>query len=166
MAASFLVIGVLGFAQALLMSMRTQSADREHGIATEAVRQRLEILRSENFGNVFRRYNADPNDDPGAAGSGPGSNFAVAGLNANTDDADGFVGEILFPATAAAPTELREDFASLALGTPRDLNADGVVDAVDHSGNYALLPVVVRVSWRSTSGPATVDLRTILGDIP
>ena len=43
------------------------------------------------------------------------------------------------------------------------LNGDGLVDAADHAGDYAALPVVVRVEWTGQSGPARVEIRTTLG---
>jgi hypothetical protein len=41
---------------------------------------------------------------------------------------------------------------------PRDLNGDGVVDALDHSVDRILLPVKVTVEWKpagSVSGPTS-----------
>ena len=39
---------------------------------------------------------------------------------------------------------LREDVAIPAMGMPRDLDGDNVVDGVDHKGDYRMLPVIVR----------------------
>ena len=50
------------------------------------------------------------------------------------------------------------------MGMPRDLDGDGVIDALDHSGDYRLLPVLVRVAWRGSSGPAKLEFRTMLAD--
>ena len=51
------------------------------------------------------------------------------------------------------------------LGTPRDLNGDGDVDQEDHSGDYQLLPVVVRVRWAGSSGFERVELKSMLADL-
>jgi type II secretory pathway pseudopilin PulG len=166
MATSFLTIGVVTFAQALLMAVRAQSMNRERAIATQAARQLVERMRSETFSNVFRRYNTTGADDPGGPGTAPGASCAVTGLRPRDGDADGLAGEILFPVAAGAPGVLRENVADLALGTPRDLDGDLAVDGADHTNNYRMLPVVVRVRWRSPAGNAVVDLRTMLGDIP
>lgn len=160
-----LLIGMLGFTQSLVSSVTTGATTRETSLATEAARRTLETLSSEDFGQVFARYNADPTDDPGGAGSAPGASFAVAGLQAAAGDPDGLPGEILFPTLAGAPGVLREDAVNAALGVPRDLDGDGVVDALDHASDYRLLPVVVRVSWRGKAGDAQFELRTLLADL-
>ena len=38
------------------------------------------------------------------------------------------------------------------LGMPRDLNNDGIVDAQDHAHDCILLPVKVRLEWKSKCG--------------
>jgi prepilin-type N-terminal cleavage/methylation domain-containing protein len=163
-AISVLLFGLLGFSQAVLRSVKTNDATREEALASEAARRMLETLQSQEFADVFRLYNANPNDDPGLPGSAPGANFAVAGLNALADDADGFVGEIIFPVNAGAPGVLREDVVSIPLGMPRDIDGDEVLDAADHSDDYRVLPVVVRITWRGSATTERVDFRTVLGN--
>jgi type II secretory pathway pseudopilin PulG len=158
-AVAFLLIATLGFSQSLIAGMRLADATHERALAIQAARQCLEELEDGTFAQVFARYNADPADDPGVAGSAPGSAFAVAGLNALGDDADGKVGEIVLPASG---TQLREDLDLPELGLPRDLDGDGVIDATNHAGDYQLLPVLVRVEWRSKGAPMKVELRTFL----
>jgi hypothetical protein len=65
---------------------------------------------------------------------------------------------------AGAPSQLREDVVLPDLGMPRDLNGDGVVDASNHDVDYTLLPVLVRVRWRSASGTGQFELRTMIGN--
>ena len=61
--------------------------------------------------------------------------------------------------------ELREDAADTRFGTPRDLNGDGVSgDALDHSADYRILPVVIEVDWNGASGPAHVEFKTVLAE--
>jgi hypothetical protein len=48
---------------------------------------------------------------------------------------------------------------------PRDLNADGVVDALNHVGDSRVLPVRVRIRWQSKNGPRTVELSTLLSEL-
>ncbi len=133
---------------------------RETTVATQAAKDMLEQLRTETFGEVFARYNDSAADDPG--GVSPGADFAVLGLDPRRDDADGLCGEILFPVDDAAPTVLREDLDANEFGLPRDLDGDQVTDANDRSGDYQLLPVVVRIRWRGASGNRQLQLATVL----
>ena len=64
------------------------------------------------------------------------------------------------PSTGSVKTELRENAVDTTIGMPRDLNLDGAVDALDHAGDYMILPVRVRVQWMGASGPRTVELQT------
>jgi len=78
------------------------------------------------------------------------------------------VGEIVFPAISVAggPLQLREDLLAPEFGMPngRDLNGDGNIDQLDHSGDYQLLPVIVRLRWRNGAGERTAEIRTFLCD--
>lgn len=163
---SVLTIALLAFSQAILMSLAASQVQREQGIARDAARQMIERMQAETFSEVFARYNATAADDPGA-GNLFAAAFAVTGLQAQANDADGLVGEIWFP-TGAAPGGvgvLREDLPDARFGTPRDLNADGVVDGLDHSGDYRLLPVAIRLQWRGRAGNSSLEFRTYLADI-
>ena len=119
-----------------------------------------------NFFEAFARFNSTAVDDLPNGDHLLGS-FAVDGLRPRDDDADGLVGEIRFPdfVGAGGQLELREDSNDASLGMPRDLNADGVVDGVNHSGDYQLLPVVVRVEWLGRGGPASIEFKTVLSDL-
>ncbi len=160
-----LLVGVLGFAQTMVSIERTQTRTRESGRATQAARGMLERIQAEAFPEAFRRFNADPADDPGGAGTAPGAFFAVEGLSVQPGDTDGFVGQVIFPTPAGAPNELRESTVDAALGMPRDLNGDGVVHATaSYSTDYRVLPVRVRVAWIGTAGRSAIELRTVLGN--
>jgi prepilin-type N-terminal cleavage/methylation domain-containing protein len=162
-AASALTIAMLGFSQALLVATRTQTLTREKTLATEACRRQIELIRSNAFQYIFRRFNDWPGDDVAGAGTDPGSGFVIAGLDPVPGE-DAFVGEIVFPVTSAAPNVLREDLVLQELAMPRDLDLDGAIDATDHSADYAMIPVLVRARWRSVAGPAEVSLLTFIGD--
>lgn len=166
-----LLVGMTVLAVALLIlssvvsSMAQQRAvNRETSLAVAAARNTLETLRSQDFGLLFALYNADPSDDPGGAGSAPGQRFAIAGLQPMPEAADGLQGEIVFP-TVDDPLDgqqLREDVVLRALGMPRDLSGDNVIDALDHGHGYFILPVQIRVRWQSPYGPRTYALATQL----
>lgn len=159
-----LTVGVLSFIQVLVASNRAEAKNRELARAASAARQTLESIDAEAFADAFRRFNDTGADDPGGANTAPGKHFAVEGLSALPSDADGFPGEVIFPSPTNAPNQLREDFASAELGMPRDLNGDNVIDAANHATDYWMLPVIVRVRWRSASGPGEYEIKSVIGN--
>jgi len=161
-ALAIISVAALGALRTLTSSSALGRANGETSVAYHAARRIMEEIKAQPFDEVFRLYNDDPEDDPGGAGTADGGHFAVAGLDARADDADGFVGRVLLPLDDAAPEVLRENLFSVPLGTPRDLDLDGVIDGLDHAGDYALLPVVVRIDWRGAAGRRRVELATIL----
>jgi hypothetical protein len=159
-----LLLGVLGFAQAIAASARSTQAMRENLLATQAARRTLEELQANVFAEIFWRYNNTPDDDPGGPGTAQGGGFAVDGLAAVEGDADGLPGEVVFPVLPGAPGVLREDVVDASLGMPHDLDGVAGIDGADHSDDYRLLPVLVRVRWRGTAGTGSVELRTMLAN--
>lgn len=138
---------------------RQQVINWQHGIASNVARSTLERMRNEEFADVFALYNADPTDDVGGVGSAPGSRFEVIDLPPASDSIDGLHGEIQFPdvdtSAGVSPLpllELREDVDLPALGMPRDLSGDSIIDDADHAGDYAILPVRIVVRWSGMSG--------------
>jgi hypothetical protein len=87
----------------------------------------------------------------------------VAGIDVRKDDADGFEGEVLLPLNALG--ELREDANNLNFGLPRDLNGDGVVDALDHRADFIVLPARVRIQWTGKSGRRSLEMETLLSGL-
>lgn len=162
----FMVIALAGLTGVVTSSKLANETGFEAAQGKEAARRALEAVVAADFGDAFALYNADPLDDPGGQGTAPGNLLAVPELELVPGDPDGCVGEIVLPAVvnAGGVLELREDVAMPGLGMPRDLNGDGLVDALDHSGDYRILPVMVRVVWNSKSGPAKVELRTQLAN--
>jgi len=57
---------------------------------------------------------------------------------------------------------LRENLELPDLGMPRDLTGDFVVDANDHSLDYTILPVAVRLVWDGENGQRQLVLYTLL----
>lgn len=163
-AISLIVVGVAALSGSIVSGSRLSTNRKETGIASEAIRRTLEQIQGEAFSDVFARYNTDPGDDPGGAGTAPGANFAVRGLNPQPGDADGFVGRITFPQVdQGSVAMLREDVVDANWGMPRDLNADGLApDADDHSGDYVLLPIRITLDWRGTAGDRTVVFETLM----
>ena len=155
-----LMIVLLGFSRMLLSSRMASSTTHEATLAKEAARSMVEVLRASSFRQIYATYNSDPGDDPGVAGSAPGAAFDVRGLEA--PDADGRPGQILFPELNG---NLSEDLNLPQYGwSGLDLNGDGDHDDADVSGSYKFLPVLVRVAWRGSGGPASIEFRTLIAN--
>jgi hypothetical protein len=63
---------------------------------------------------------------------------------------------------AGGAVQVREDLQEPALGMPRDLNGDGIPDALDHSADMQILPVLVRLRWRGPTGISRMEFRTLV----
>jgi hypothetical protein len=151
-----MVVGLLGFVHVIVVANKTAQANRESNVAIQAAQQIVESMQATPFDQVFATF-----------GGAPGNGFVVPGLDPQAGDADGLVGQILFPSSpGVVPGQflLREDVQDPRFGTPFDLNGDTVVDGLDHSADYAILPVMVQLQWRGAQGPARLEFRTILGD--
>jgi len=172
---TILVMVVSIFYQMVVSTSGLRHTNHENAIAAEAARVVIERMRNQPFDRVYALYNGDPEDDPAGAGTGPGHRFPVDGL----DPVDGaeFVGEIVFPSAEQAPDQLeppevepapwdlREDYTNEALGMPRDLNGDSVIDELDHRDDYILLPVRIHLEWRGKAGDRRFDLYTQLANV-
>lgn len=159
LALTVFVIGLGALTSSLVASRSLGDSTQNTNAAVEGAQSMIENLKGETFAEAFARFNATDADDPDA--NSPGNLFAVAGLNLLEGDADGFVGEVVFPGDGI---ELREDFVDADLGMPRDLNGDGGIDAADHSGDYVILPVRVRLEWNGSSGARSIEFTTVLVD--
>lgn len=134
---------------------RLAPANRETARAVDAARAAAEELRSANFSDAFYLYNGLDTDDPGGVGTAPGQDFDALGLDARPADLDGLVGRYRFPVDG---DELREDVDDPSLGMPRDLNGDGMIDALDHSGDYIVLPFAVELEWTGPGGDRAISV--------
>jgi type II secretory pathway pseudopilin PulG len=189
-ALSVLVVAASIFCQTLLSTARVRQLNRDNALAADAARVALERMRNEPFEEIYKAYNEDPKDDPGGNGTGPGHLFDVAGLDPLDDAPLGKVGRVTFPSMSVQVTtggggggkkslggggvtdstttvtewHLREDVVDEGLGTPRDLNGNNVIDTANHSSDYIVLPVRVRIEWKSRAGARRFDIVTQLGD--
>jgi type II secretory pathway pseudopilin PulG len=136
--------------------------NHETEVARRAAENMIEVLRNTDFARVFPSYNSSPADDPGGAGTAPGNLFAVTGLTPLPGAPGGVAGQIFFPSAGPA---LVETVTEPSRGMPRDLNSDGVIDAANHVGDNRVLPVRVRIQWKSKNGPRTVELSTLLSEL-
>ena len=161
LAIAVLVIGFGAIASSLVASTSLGQSNREERIALEAAQNLVERLKGEPFETVFAQYNDTDADDVGP-GPAPGKDFPAGTLRAQPGDPDGMCAEILFPGDGVS---LREDVVDAELGMPRDLDFDGDVDGANHSDDYLLLPVRVRVAWIGENGLGQIDVTTTLTPI-
>ncbi len=178
-ASIILLVALLAFASSMAASASLRAVTLENGIATDAAGNMLERLHETDFDEVFATYNANPEDDPDGPGTAPGNRFAVAGLLPIAAAADGLVGEVIFPTLEvqasevdplAGPgemiTQLRENVVDLALGMPRDLNGDMIIDTADHALDYFLLPVRIELRWQGKNGARRHHVYSMLCEFP
>lgn len=158
-----LVVAIGGLSGAVISTTQLNRENEETAAAYAALKQITETIQDAPFEDIFATFNDDPADDPGGAGTAVGSDFAAFGLQARPADADGMVGQILFPTVVVGgATQLREDVADTDTGMPRDLSGDGAVDAADHSGDYILLPVTIQLQWLGANGNRQLDVSVLL----
>ena len=160
-AAAVLAIAISGASSAMVSAMRLDRVNRETTLATLEARSVLEQMQSLDLDQIYAWYNQSGADDGGVPVPGP--NFAINQLAPNPADPDGIVGQVIFPELQnGAVWELREDTVDPELGLPMDLNGDGLIDNLDHSGDFVLLPVRLQVQWTGVAGPRTTNLVTLL----
>jgi len=153
-------IGIGAVSSTLVASSSLSKSTRETSLALECAQSAMESTRGEEFSEAFARFNSTTIDDP-VAGTSPGSLFGIDALSVRDGDADGAIGAISFPGNGV---QLREDTVDAELGMPRDLNGDGVIDALDHSGDYVVLPVRIRVEWTGQTGNRALEVVSLLVD--
>jgi hypothetical protein len=158
---SISLVAMAMFSSALISTSRMGADKRLTALAANACRDKLEDMRAAPHAERFARFNASRLDDPDGPGTAPGDKFAVPGLDPQPGDPDGFVGEVVMPVIEG---RLREDFVDQRLGLPRDLNGDSLTDKEDHSGDYVILPVVVRVEWKGIGGSRKIEMYSMLAD--
>jgi prepilin-type N-terminal cleavage/methylation domain-containing protein len=163
-------LAVIAVALLALMSTVTTSSSLQHEAheltqAMNAARSVVEQMKtSGTFAEIFRRYNSTALDDTGLQGIIPGNLFDVTGFRPSPTDPDQRVGLVVFPSDPTNPSVLLENSAIAKKWLPNgiDLNLDGVIDGMDHSGDYQLLPVIIVIEWYGIGGRHQVELPTII----
>lgn len=179
-------VGMLALAGSTVTGMATMQTNRESAQALQAARRCIECMQTGEvpFEDLFVAYAREPvapaEGEGEAQAEGPEAKkkvpygllkkleqgelkpvlsrkFGVTDLKLRDGDPDGALGELVFPvAEGAEGPELREDIAK------RDLNADGVIDSEDHSNDYVILPVTVRIEWKGGRGTRQIELHSLL----
>ncbi len=155
------LIGLSAFLQSIVGALHLARNNRHVGLAAETSRGVIERLRSEDPELVFAMYNGDATDDP--PGRAPGRHFAVPGLRPLAGDADGFVGEILFPTRTPDSGVLSENPGSGFPNMPMDLNLDGDSADADVTADFEIVPVILRMQWQGPRGNMEFEVSTFLG---
>jgi hypothetical protein len=164
--AILLLVAIGGLSGAVLSSMRLARTTEESALADEGVRTLAAAMQDTVFDQIFRRYNASILDDP--VGGAPGATFDVPGLAPRSEDPDGRVGRIVFPAVdlGGGAQALREDVIEprlgMVAGVNTDLNGNGSF-ADDVTNDYVLLPVRLIVEWAGAGGDRSYELDLVLG---
>ena len=155
------MVALSAFLRSIVGSLHLARNNRNTAIAAEATRAMIEDIRRQDPAQVFALYNGDAADDP--VGGAPGRHFAVDGLRPTDGDADGFVGEILFPTPTPDSGQLSENPGTDFPNMPRDMNLDGDSADADVSANYLLIPIVIRLQWEGAQGDMTYEVSTLVG---
>ena len=157
-AGAFIAVAACGMAALLAGSMSMTAVNKETAQARTAARRMLEELQNVPSGDVFSTFNTITTDDPLGQATAPGSIFTIQ-MKPAAIQVSNMTGTIIFPENLG---QLREDVKDPALGMPRDLNGDGVIDSENHAKDYLVLPVRIRVEWRGMTGERSYDLHTVL----
>ena len=152
-AMSILMIGLVSAAAATMRLHELRRQNRERIVAQNAVRSMGERIHAQSYG-----FSDDP--DTWAANVlgvyGPsgsfGDEFSVPLLTSLDPD-----NERCGTIQIITDETLSDAAIGFELGMPRDLNGDGDASDNDVTGDARILPVVLQVTWRSQSGPATVS---------
>lgn len=137
---------------------------QQRAVAAEGAMNCMEQIRSMPMELVFALFNENPSDDPDGEGTAFGPYFDVVGLSAVLDEQGQPkpIGQVLLPGDGAV---LDETFEQPEFGLPRDLNGDLHILPGDCSMDYLVLPVTVRVEWRSQLGDRSLEVSTLLMDL-
>ena len=153
-------VAVYLMSSTITATMVHSSARKERTLAVETAMNVLERMRAVPFDELYALYNSDPSDDPDGNNSAPGPHFDVPGLH--PIDGQPAIGTIVMPQLEG---QLRENINIPELGLPRDLNGDLIVDGFDHSDDYKVLPIEVRVEWKGNSGKGLLVMSSMFSSV-
>jgi hypothetical protein len=154
-----LAVAVSSLVGATFSALRLDRVNESRAAASQALRSVVEDMKALELTLVYSAFNTSPDDDPD-----PDYDYR-SWLDLTDRLPVGMFGtapvaEILLPEDPQG--QLREDLVEPLLGMPRDLDGDGFPDGNDHSADYQLLPVLLRLEWDSPTGLQTIQVATVL----
>ncbi len=152
MTASVLLIGLLAMTSTSVVvnSLRRSASDQQRAQgALQAIVEDLHAIARE-ADNDAANWAGDIANVYGAGGN-PGNQFDVAGL-------DPWVGNPSVATVTLVTDETATDaMLNAAVGMPRDLDGDGLATNTNVTTTAALLPAIVRMQWKGTSGQQQIS---------
>ncbi len=155
-----LTVAVYLMSSTITATMGHSAKRKERTLALEAAMNTLETMRALPFRELCLLYNSDPLDDPDGPNTAPGNTFEVNGLTPGQNATA--AGVILMPTFNG---KVREDVIMPALGMPRDLSGDFVVDALDKTKNHVILPISVRINWVGSAGESELEVTSMFSAV-
>ena len=161
---ALLAVGVLATAGSMVSSSQSTRVTDEMETARRAIAERVELLKAAPFKQVFAMFDASTANDPVGVVS-PGKYFVVTDLVPPAGVLPDRMGWVEFPTVEVGGVmQIHENLDLPQFGMPRDLTADGVVDALDHSADYKLLPVSVHLVWKGVEGNSSLHTTLLLAN--
>jgi hypothetical protein len=161
-----LMLGLATLSASIVNSLRLGAVNRETALILDRTRELEAQISAVPFDEIFRRFNVDPADDPGGAGTALGARFTFPDWEPWDDDYEAPHGAEVMRAEVRLPIApgaggLRETANLPEFGFPRDLDGDGI-DGRDHSSDYLILPMTIHLEWNGVTGPRSFDLDLLL----
>lgn len=165
-----LSISTLGFLGVTISSKSFSRETRQLMAASNLARQMVEQMHLLGGGLVFATFNSDPADDPAGVGTAPGPVMNLNQFRANfglstthqvdrEQQLEGLQFSVALPLSGG---QIRENLVDPGLGLPRDLNGDNAVDGADHSADFMVLPLSIRVQWTAPEGVRQITWQTMV----
>ena len=152
-----LVVAAGGLAAVLTQGLALSAVSAETSDAQAFARRVIARVAELPAEQVFVACNGTAADDPDGMPDAPGPVLTLDG----GEETGPVTATLVFP-VGDDPSVLREDVVIPELGMPRDLNGDGSIDSADHSKDYRILPLLVRVQWVGFHGARTVEVAAAL----
>lgn len=146
-----LAIAVGALVGSTFSAMRLEQVNESKAAASQELRSLLENMQSVNFASIYAAYNESPTDDPD-----PKYDYKDE-LDLSSRLPKGLCGD-----SPVVQVEFPGDDKGGLYEDTVDLNGDGQFDKADHSGDYTILPVTLKLEWASPSGPQTLQLATLI----
>jgi hypothetical protein len=144
--------------------MRLSRTTEESAVADEAVRALAGRMQTESFAQLFKQYNGSGRRR-GRRGQGPGANFDVSASRRARGRRRARRAHRLpggRPSAAASRSCARTSSTRAWHGDRSRPGPRRVIDATDHSSDYAILPVRLIVEWTGAGGNRSYELDVVL----